>query len=102
MTCDMTKSCTAPVTHIGEKGYIYCTEHAIERRRYVGEHTRKMRAWELKLIEAGKSLPSYKPLPKPKPERIWPDIEGLCPECGHPRKEEDETHYPECPRMETR
>lgn len=65
MQCDMKQDCKAPVTHIGEKGYIYCREHAIERRQFVGERTRKMRAWELKLVRAGIPLPSYRPICKP-------------------------------------
>lgn len=66
MQCDMKNECTQTVTHIGEKGYIYCAEHAIERRVYVGEHTRKMRKWEIDLIKSGKPLPTYKRLPRPK------------------------------------
>ena len=63
-TCDMTNECTNAVTHIGEKGYVYCAEHAPERRGY--ERTRRMRVWERKLIEAGEPLPSYRPVAKPK------------------------------------
>lgn len=32
--CDMDKGCTNPVTHIGEKGYVYCAAH-VERRRHI-------------------------------------------------------------------
>lgn len=60
----MTQECTAPVTHIGSKGYVYCAVHAVQRRGI--ERTRKMRVWELKLIQAGRQIPSYTPLPKPK------------------------------------
>lgn len=67
-SCDMKKDCSNPVTHIGEKGYAYCTAHAVTRRQSGYERTRKMRAWELKLLREGKPLPSYKPIPKPKPE----------------------------------
>lgn len=66
LQCDMTNDCHDLVTHIGEKGYIYCNEHAVERRKYVGERTRRMRPWELKLVATGEPLPSYEPLPKPK------------------------------------
>jgi hypothetical protein len=59
MQCDMKKDCHSEVTHIGEKGYIYCTLHAQVRRDFVGERTRKMKPWELALIKAGKPLPSY-------------------------------------------
>jgi hypothetical protein len=64
MQCDMKHDCHSVVTHIGEKGYIYCTEHAVERRQSGYERTRKMRQWELKLIKAGKPLPTYKRLPQ--------------------------------------
>ena len=62
--CGMRPDCPEPVTHIGERGYIYCTGHAAILRGW--ENTRKMRPWELRLIEAGQRLPSYRPGPKPK------------------------------------
>lgn len=65
MQCEMREDCTHEVTHIGSKGYIYCTEHAILRRQKGHEQTRKMRIWELDFIRNGKPLPSYTPLPKP-------------------------------------
>jgi hypothetical protein len=58
-TCDMKKDCAEAVTHIGSKGYVYCAEHAVQRRESGHERTRAMRAWELKLIAAGQPLPSY-------------------------------------------
>lgn len=64
MTCDMRKECISPVTHIGEKGYVYCSEHALCRKGI--ERVRKMRVWELKLIQAGQPLPSYQRIRKPK------------------------------------
>ena len=62
-TCGMKKGCTNQVTHIGEKGYVYCAECAPLRRGW--ERCRRMRPWELKLVAAGKPLPSYKPIRKP-------------------------------------
>jgi uncharacterized protein len=59
-TCDMKRDCPNPVTHIGEKGFIYCAEHAPGRKRW--EHCRQMRPWELKLIDSGTPLPSYEPI----------------------------------------
>ena len=64
-TCDMVSDCPNPVTHIGRKGYIYCQQHAFERRIYGTESTRRMAAWEIRVIEAGKALPSYDPISKP-------------------------------------
>jgi hypothetical protein len=58
--CDMTHDCIEKVTHIGSKGYVYCKAHAVSRRNSGYESTREMRAWELSLLESGKSLPSYK------------------------------------------
>lgn len=58
--CDY--DCDEPVTHIGEKGYIYCLTHAARRCGY--ERTRKMRPWELSLIREGKPVPSYRPITK--------------------------------------
>jgi hypothetical protein len=60
--CDMVENCPNPITHIGEKGFIYCAEHAPCRNGF--ERTRRMRPWEIKLLDAGKQLPSYRPLPK--------------------------------------
>jgi hypothetical protein len=64
--CDMTEFCQSAVTHIGNKGYAYCAEHAQQRRQYGYESTRKMRVWELQLLASGQPLPSYQPLPQPK------------------------------------
>lgn len=59
LQCDMRRECTEPVTHIGEKGYTYCAEHVADRRGV--ERCRRMRAWEVDLLRAGKPLPSYEP-----------------------------------------
>jgi hypothetical protein len=61
--CDMRRECTNTVTHIGEKGYVYCADHAPDRKGV--ERVRRMRVWELKLVLAGKQLPSYRLGPKP-------------------------------------
>jgi hypothetical protein len=68
--CDMRADCTAPVTMIGSKGYVYCRQHGTQRRAYRTERTRLMRPWEIKLIEAGKPLPSYQPAAKAKLARV--------------------------------
>lgn len=65
MQCDMRRECKAIVTHIGEKGYIYCQVHGVERRHSGYESTRKMRPWELKIVAAGQPLPSYYALKSP-------------------------------------
>jgi hypothetical protein len=58
--CEMVKDCPNPVTHIGSKGYVYCTLHAPERKGWEG--TRKMRKWEIELLKNGQAVPSYKPM----------------------------------------
>lgn len=65
--CDMKNDCTKPVTHIGEKGYVYCAEH-VECRSGV-ERCRKMRGWERARIAAGKPLMSYQPITKAESDR---------------------------------
>lgn len=62
VSCEMRRECTAPVTHIGDKGYVYCAEHAQIRRASGYEHCRRLRQWELRLLRADVPLPSYKPL----------------------------------------
>lgn len=58
LTCDMSRDCTAPVTHLEEKGYIYCTAHAADRRTY-GHRCRKLRPHEIKRLEGGGVLARY-------------------------------------------
>lgn len=54
LKCDMREGCKNPVTHIGEKGYVYCASHAPDRRGY--ENTRKLRPAEIKKLEAGETI----------------------------------------------
>ena len=58
--CEMYDDCQNPVTHIGEKGYVYCAEHVGCRKGW--EHCRRMRGWEKARIAAGKPLMSYRPI----------------------------------------
>ena len=62
LTCDMTDKCSNEITHIGEKGYIYCSTHAGPRR--VQERCRLLRPFELEILKEGRALPSYEPLSK--------------------------------------
>lgn len=73
LKCDMDHGCTAPVTHIGEKGWVYCAEHAPCRSGW--ERCRRLRAFELRLLERGKALPSYAPLSKAETLRRLDDHE---------------------------
>lgn len=60
----MADDCREPITHIGEKGYIYCSCHAARRRASGYERCRKLRPFELRILAAGDPLPSYEPLTK--------------------------------------
>jgi len=66
--CDMTHDCINPVTHIGEKGYVYCAEHAPCRQGW--ERCRQMRGWERARIAAGKPLMSYSPITRDESDRL--------------------------------
>ena len=57
LSCDMREDCTNDVTHIGNKGYAYCTAHSKWRKGF--ESTRKMTKAEIKKLEAGQTI-SYK------------------------------------------
>jgi hypothetical protein len=57
--CDWRHDCKAEVTHIGNKGYLYCAQHAIGRRNSGYERTRKMTNAELKALHAGEALIKY-------------------------------------------
>jgi hypothetical protein len=89
----MKRDCTNPVTHIGEKGFVYCAEHAPCRKGW--ERCRKMRVWELKLLAEGKPLPSYQPIrrsvspPPDAPHLVLPPplpSAHLAPEKEKPMK----------------
>lgn len=63
LVCEM-GDCAAEVTHIGSKGYVYCAEHARQRRHsmWTTETTRKLRSWELAILRRGDALQSYAPI----------------------------------------
>ena len=66
--CDWRDDCENPVTHIGSKGYAYCAEHAPNRHGW--ENVRKMRPWEIRILEAGRPLRSYRPITKAEHDRL--------------------------------
>ena len=57
LTCDMTKTCADPVTHIDNKGFVYCSKHGHERRYACP--CRKLQPWELQRLEHGETIPRY-------------------------------------------
>lgn len=63
LKCEMSHDCAAPVTHIEEKGFVYCAEHGV-RRRNIGRRCRQLRPWELTLLRQSKPLMSYEPISK--------------------------------------
>lgn len=48
LKCDMTKECPEEVTHIDEKGFLYCARHGYQRKNVM--RCRKLRPAELKRI----------------------------------------------------
>lgn len=55
--CEMREDCTEPVTHLDDDGWVYCTEHGIERRGW--KCCRKLRDWELRKLQRGEQLTHY-------------------------------------------
>lgn len=52
--CDGARGCTAPVTHIDSKGWIYCEAHAFQLGR-----GRQLTPAELKQLQAGNTIARY-------------------------------------------
>ena len=71
LQCAMSDSCHSAVTHLGDRGFVYCKTHGVERRRGCHESTRRLRVWELNILRAGEPLISYAPA-KRKPSIIQP------------------------------
>jgi len=57
LTCDMEDGCKEPITHIDEKGWIYCADHGRDRQSY--QRCRKLRPSELKQLQRGEPLAKY-------------------------------------------
>jgi hypothetical protein len=58
LKCDMHKECQGQVSHVDDSGFIYCARHGLTRRGS-GRRCRKLRASELKTLQAGKPIGSY-------------------------------------------
>lgn len=56
--CDMRTDCDAHVTHLDHKGYVYCSEHAVIRRRG-GHRVRALRPYESRKLERGETIARY-------------------------------------------
>lgn len=57
LRCDMSSSCTAPITHVDSDGYIYCTTHGVQRQ--ATHRCRKLRTSELQQLRRGATLARY-------------------------------------------
>jgi len=55
--CDMDHDCREPVTHLDENGFVYCTEHGIDRQYW--KRCRKLRPHELNRIMRGEPVKRY-------------------------------------------
>lgn len=58
LRCDMEKVCIQPVSHIDEKGFVYCASHGATRQRS-GVLCRKLRPAEIKRLERGEAIRYY-------------------------------------------
>jgi len=51
LKCDMEKDCKETITHIDNKGFIYCQKHGEQRKVYC--RCRKLKPSELKKLQSG-------------------------------------------------
>jgi hypothetical protein len=57
LQCDMDRDCQGEITHLGQKGYVYCEKHGLQRRYY--RPCRKLRPGEIKKLQRGEALARY-------------------------------------------
>ena len=50
----MERGCTAPVTYVDVKGYVYCTRHGQQRQS--SQRCRKLTPFELRRLQAGETI----------------------------------------------
>lgn len=58
LQCDMSDTCGIEVTHVEDKGYVYCAAHAKDRKSY-GHRVRLLKAAERKQLLRNEPLQSY-------------------------------------------
>ncbi len=58
LKCDMRVDCKEPVTHLDNKGYVYCTGHG-EQRRSHDIPCRKLRSHEITKLTRGETIKKY-------------------------------------------
>lgn len=59
LRCDMQKDCEGTVTHVDEKGYVYCAVHGPERRQS-GIRCRQLTIGEIAKLDRGEPIPYYR------------------------------------------
>lgn len=57
LQCDMKRDCKQVVTHIDDKGFVYCHPHGVQRKGY--RPCRMLMPKELEQLKAGMPLASY-------------------------------------------
>lgn len=55
--CQMRADCTDPVTHLDQNGFLYCTNHGLQRR--ASRPCRKLRPHELTRLKRGGQITKY-------------------------------------------
>lgn len=55
LRCDMDKACTADVSHVDHKGYVYCAAHGVQRKTS-GIRCRKLTATEIRKLAASEPI----------------------------------------------
>jgi hypothetical protein len=56
LTCEWGKACPSDVTHVDEKGWIYCTPHGEQRQAGGWRRCRKLTSAEKATLEAGGTI----------------------------------------------
>lgn len=57
LACGMTEGCLSDVTHIDNRGFLYCTFHGLQRR--ADTPCRKLRPHELNRLRKGEAIGRY-------------------------------------------
>jgi hypothetical protein len=55
--CEMDHHCNEPVTHLDNKGFVYCAKHGVARRSFTP--CRKLLASEIRKLQRGEALKRY-------------------------------------------
>lgn len=78
LKCDMTKTCAADVTYIDDKGFVYCTDHGLQRRSH--RPCRRLQKFEIALLTAGKPIRytvATRATVLAAAQRKWGDVEAF-------------------------